>query len=292
MIYIDSFKFPTANQEEMFLGPKLFVPTEIYPWRFLSSKGFTDIDCEKITILYGSNGSGKSTALNTIVQKIGIQRDTPFNRGFFHYDEFIDRCSYKINPLLRCDLRSCATMITSDDIFDSIIDTRNANLQHELKSDALQDFLANIPTIRHIDCENPESIENYIRMANAKKYAKKNSRRGFIRNEIGDKQRGYSNGETAYLKLIRQITTGLYLLDEPENSLSAHWQSKLAEFIKQSAYCGECQFIIATHSPFILGIEGAKIYNLDEEDVTISKWHELESTKLYYDLFKKLDGKG
>ena len=92
------------------------------------------------------------------------------------------------------------------------------------------------------------------------------------------------------MRIIRQIKEGLYLLDEPENSLSAKWQSKLAEFIKMSADSCDCQFIIATHSPFLLAIEGAKIYNLDEDYVTISKWHELESTKLYYDLFRKLNG--
>jgi predicted ATPase len=123
-------------------------------------------------------------------------------------------------------------------------------------------------------------------MANAKRM----SRRGFIRSEIGEKQQSYSNGETAYLRIVKNISEGLYLLDEPENSLSARWQSKLAEFIKMSAYSCNCQFIIATHSPFLLGIEGAKIYNLDDEYVTISEWHELESTKLYYELFRKLDG--
>ena len=288
MIYLDSFKFPNDKLEKL---PYSYIPTNIYPWKFLSSKDFFGIDCEKITILYGGNGSGKSTVLNTIAQRIGIQRDTPFNRGFFHYDDFINRCSYKVNPLFRGDLKSCTTMITSDDIFDSIIDTRKANLQHELQTEALQDFFGDIPTIRHVDCEDPDSIDNYVRMANAKKYAKKRSRIGFIRNEIGDKERGYSNGETAYLRLIRRITKGLFLLDEPEKSLSARWQSKLAEFIKMSADSCDCQFIIATHSPFLLGIEGAKIYNLDEEYVTISKWHELESTKLYYELFRKLDDK-
>lgn len=282
-MYLDSFRFPN---DKIYSLPYKDIPTDIYPWKFLSAKDFYSIDFEKITILYGGNGSGKSTALNTIAQKIGVQRDTPFNRGFFHYDDFIDRCSYKVNPLLRCDLGSCTKMITSDDIFDSIIDTRKANLQHERQAEALCEFYADVPTIRHIDCENPHSIDSYKRMANAKNM----SRRGFICSEIGDKQRVYSNGETAYLRLIRQITSGLYLLDEPENSLSARWQSKLAEFIQQSVYCGDCQFVIATHSPFILGIEGAKIYNLDEEYVTISEWHELESTKLYYELFRKLDG--
>lgn len=287
MLYLDSFRLPTRDQEEQFLFPKNYVPSDIYPWGLLSSKGFTNIDCENITILYGGNGSGKSTVLNAIAKKIGIKRTTPYNCGYFHYDEFIARCSYKTDSLFMGDLSQATAMITSDDIFDLILDTRKVNIQHEIRSNALADFYADIPNIRSIDCDNPTSVEELTRKVNAQKM----SRRGFIRNEIGDKKRTYSNGETAYLRIIRQITRGLYLLDEPENSLSAKWQSKLAEFIKMSAYSCDCQFIIATHSPFLLGIEGAKIYNLDEEYVTISEWHELKSTKLYYELFRKLDDK-
>ena len=33
-------------------------------------------DFEDITILYGGNGSGKTTALNVIAEKIGAKRDT------------------------------------------------------------------------------------------------------------------------------------------------------------------------------------------------------------------------
>lgn len=51
-------------------------------------------------------------------------------------------------------------------------------------------------------------------------------------------------------------------------------------------YCG-CQLIIATHSPFILSIPGAKIYDLDETPVDIKKWWELENVKVYYDFFYK-----
>ena len=287
MMYLDSFKLPTASQEEGFFGRFLSVPAEIYPWRFLSTKGFTDIDCEPITILYGGNGCGKSTALNAIAQTIGIERTTLFNRGVFYYDDFIAQCSYKTNPLLKVPLVEVSTMITSDEVFDSILDTRKSNAQHDLKSAALADFYDDPTPVRGFDCDNPTSVDRYIQYANSIR----KSKRSFIRGEIGDKRRTFSNGETAYLRIIKNISEGLYLLDEPENSLSARWQSKLAEFIKMSAYSCDCQFIIATHSPFLLGIEGAKIYNLDEEYVTISKWHELESTKLYYELFRKLDDK-
>lgn len=78
----------------------------------------------------------------------------------------------------------------------------------------------------------------------------------------------------------------LYLLDEPEVSLSPQNQVKLAEKINDmSRYLG-VQFIIATHSPFMLGILNAKIYNLDTKDYRVEKWNELENVRYFYNFFK------
>lgn len=77
----------------------------------------------------------------------------------------------------------------------------------------------------------------------------------------------------------------LYLLDEPENSLSPERQQELLRFIEDSARFYGCQFIIATHSPFILYLKGAKIYDLDEDPVDVKKWTELENVRAYHDFF-------
>lgn len=68
----------------------------------------------------------------------------------------------------------------------------------------------------------------------------------------------------------------LYLLDEPEVSLSPQNQVKLAQKINEMARYLGIQFIIATHSPFMLGILDAKIYNLDTKEYEVQKWSELE----------------
>ena len=46
-------------------------------------------------------------------------------------------------------------------------------------------------------------------------------------------------------------------------------------------------FIIAMHSPFMLGTLDAKIYNIDKEDYSICEWYELENVRYFYDFFKK-----
>ena len=101
----------------------------------------------------------------------------------------------------------------------------------------------------------------------------------------------YSNGETAMQILEDSIEPDkLYLLDEPEVSLSPSNQVKIAEHInKMAKYLGN-QFIIATHSPFLLGIFNAKIYNLDTKECRVQKWSELENVRFFYDFFQERKG--
>ena len=78
----------------------------------------------------------------------------------------------------------------------------------------------------------------------------------------------------------------LYLLDEPEVSLSPANQVKLANEINKMSRLLGCQFIIATHSPFMLGTLRAKIYNIDSKEYDIVKWSELENVRYFYEFFK------
>ena len=108
-----------------------------------------------------------------------------------------------------------------------------------------------------------------------------------ILKELGRNVKTGSNGENAFDFFLEKIRGGaLYLLDEPENSLSAEWQKKLAVLLEGMARFEACQFVIATHSPFLLGIRGAKIYDLDTDGVPARKWTELENVREYFDFFK------
>ena len=44
--------------------------------------------------------------------------------------------------------------------------------------------------------------------------------------------------------------------------------------------------MIATHSPFLLAMGGAKVYDLDSVPVRERRWWELESVRVYFDFFK------
>ena len=114
------------------------------------------------------------------------------------------------------------------------------------------------------------------------------SRRQFIRRIAGHEVKLNSNGETALQYFEQKLKNDtLYCLDEPENSMSPKMQLELVKMLEEMArYCG-CQFIIATHSPFLLALDGARIYDLDSQPVATKNWWELENTKIYDEFFLK-----
>ena len=132
-----------------------------------------------------------------------------------------------------------------------------------------------------------KSLDDYERLKIVN-MARSNTQSKFVRKNIMDNVREHSNGESAFLYFADKIKeNGLYLLDEPENSLSPEKQQELLKFLEDSARFFGCQFVIATHSPFLLSMRGAKIYDMDEEVVDVKRWSELKNVRAYYDFFKK-----
>ena len=117
--------------------------------------------------------------------------------------------------------------------------------------------------------------------------AKSKSRSRFIKERLIENVQEQSNGESGLYYFTNSIKeNALYLLDEPENSLSASLQLKLKSFLEDSARFYHCQFIISTHSPFLLSMQGAKIYDLDSDPIDVKPWTQLENVKTYYSFFK------
>ncbi|MBB3112791.1 putative ATPase [Paenibacillus phyllosphaerae] len=76
-----------------------------------------------------------------------------------------------------------------------------------------------------------------------------------------------SHGE-AFLSLFQHRfgRKAIYLLDEPEAALSPARQLALLRIIKDLER--DAQFIIATHSPILLGYPGAQIFNFDTQPIS------------------------
>ena len=280
MIYLRNFSFPSEDREYNFiLDEKRTCFDTFYPFKILSKNDFTEIDFEPVTILYGGNGSGKSTALNVIAEKIEASRDTIFNKSNF-FKDYVDMCD--MDEVKAAEIKR---IITSDDVFDYILNLRNLNEGIDNKRENLfGDYLdAKYSGFKMKSLEDYEELKK-VNSARSKTMSK------FIRKNLMSNVRLYSNGESAYRYFIEKITeNGLYILDEPENSLSPKRQIELMSFIEDSARFFGCQFIISTHSPFLLAIKGAKIYDLDESPVSVRPWTSLENVRTYYEFFKHHD---
>lgn len=84
MIYLSHFSFPSVDEEDdFFFSLRRTCYNSYYPFRIISKHHLQMLDFEPITILYGDNGSGKTTVLNVIAEKLGLERDTLYNRSSF-----------------------------------------------------------------------------------------------------------------------------------------------------------------------------------------------------------------
>lgn len=289
MIYLEDFRFPDWNVEEKYItgcikgGVSDYYLGSVYPFYVLSSKDFYCMDFEPITLLYGGNGCGKSTALNVIAQKMNVQRNSAFNSSYW-MKEYVDLCLCHVNNLYsggeyfthqvrdaQFDISSITKMLTSDDIFNMMQRQRVKNEQILVKSKILHEErrLAREKPLdrpRRLDFETGQGVQEYI----DKIQLCRGSFNQLIMNTIGETERGLPNGETSLMELSGLIQEpGLYILDEPENSLACDFLQKLAQIIEYAAKYCDAQFIIATHSPFLLSLPYAKIYSFDTVPVSI-----------------------
>lgn len=264
MIYLKTFKLSDSRIKN----------ENIYPYNVLKEKEPEVFLFDNITVLYGNNGSGKSTILNILAHKLelkGKERNNPKVLGMLDYfEEFTNKCEYELG----------------EDEKGRKIHRIPENSRY-IKSEEI------LYEIRKIQQEAilQESIESNLIRERGLQEAK-----AFLASVEGEKQQArfefaqdkYSNGETT-LQIFEDniLPDKLYLLDEPEVSLSPQNQEKLAEEINKMARYLGVQFIIATHSPFMLGILEAKIYNLDTKEYQVQKWSELENIRYFYNFFKQ-----
>jgi len=76
---------------------------------------------------------------------------------------------------------------------------------------------------------------------------------------------------------------GLYLLDEPEAALSPKTQIELLQIITEAVNNGNVQFIIATHSPILLGYHGSSIFDFNNIPIQLIPYQETDYYRIYKD---------
>lgn len=282
MIYLKKFTLLDELEEHEIVCDeetrKIF--NNYYPLHLFPNKSLKNIDFDEITIFCGGNGSGKTTLINIISEKLNASRKSLIDKGSY-FDLYVKHCDYEMNFNEPTEIK----LITSDDVFDYLLDVRsinsNVNRQKEKLSKEYLNYKFN---------KNGNSFDNYDELKTIYE-TKRKSMSNFIRERLGNNNIiEWSNGESALMFWEREIEEdSIYILDEPENSLSAENQLKLKKFIEDSVRFYNCQFIISTHSPFLLKLMDAKIYDLDQIPVTTKDWTELPNVMIYYNFFKKYE---
>lgn len=146
--------------------------------------------------------------------------------------------------------------------------------------------------------ETESSLDHHLRLS----WLPKVNRGFFLRAEsffnfasyIDELEREFPNGYEAYggrslhqqshgesfLSLFtnrfRSRGKAIYLLDEPEAALSPARQLALLRIIWEEEQSGQAQFIIATHSPILLGYPSADILNFDTSPISSIKYEDTE----------------
>ena len=159
-------------------------------------------------------------------------------------------CRASLDPRAGEDLLKDSRIVTSDDVFDYLLNLRAINEGVDKTREELFE-------------EYTESKSAAYRMRGMADYAELKRRVEAQRRPQSDYVRRHlmanvperSNGESAlayFTDTIRE--NALYLLDEPENSLSAERQQELMEYITNSARFFGWQFILSTHTPILLSM--------------------------------------
>ena len=241
----------------------MFRNKEIYPFIFAP-----------ITIFYGNNGCGKSTLLNLVAKKIQARGYEDYTVSQLGIEQFVSECTISYGE----DDYGHELMIPKGSLY-----LKSEDLLYEVKKVEQESALENGYVFDEMRINNLTKEQAILKLHSPVMKGAP-SRLACIQFN----QEKYSNGETAMTILENSLEPdNLYLLDEPEVSLSPSNQVKLAEEINKLARFLNCQFIIATHSPFMLGTLNARIYNMDDECIDVSRWQDLENVRYFYNFFKK-----
>ena len=284
MIYVKRLTLPSEIAEIEFIKHEQRTCfNTFYPFKIFPDKGLKRVDFEPVTMFYGGNGSGKSTLLNVLARKMHAVRYSEFNDAPF-FDTFVGMCEVDYVKIPRASY-----VLTSDDVFDYALKARSINEGIDDRRNELFDKYVSIHTemVRNPEIGRLNGLDDYERWREVREIlSPRKTQSQYIKKRVANDIDLCSNGETAMRYFLDRIDEdAVYFLDEPENSLSIERQIELAEYVQATVRATRSQFIIATHSPVFLAMQGAKIYNLDEYPASVCKWTELPNVRRYFDFF-------
>lgn len=221
-----------------------------------------------VTVFVGENGTGKSTLL----ESLAIATQLPAVGSARPSTDPTLEPQRRLARQLRLTWRGRTRrgfFLRAEDFFGFQKQLAVQRAEHEAE-------------LRRIDRELVDASEHARRLARGPHRASL----GAMEQRYGADPDARSHGE-AFLNLFQQrlVPGGLFLLDEPEAALSPQSQLGFLAMIRDAVDAGS-QFLIATHSPILMAIPGARILGFDDPPVRPVSFEELESVMLVRDFLQ------
>ena len=246
--------------------PQLDDSRAVFPFSIPALRSLEVLETDTPVVLFvGENGSGKSTLMEALA--IATRLPTVGSESAARDKTLVaQRRLAKCLKLVWGRRTHRGFFLRAEDFFGF------ARRLAELR----EGFLGDLRTIDE---------EYHDRSDLARKLAAMPARRslGEMEERYGQNLDARSHGES-FLQLFqsRLVPQGLYLLDEPEAALSPQSQLAFLAMIKDSVDDGS-QFLIATHSPILMSIPGARILSFDRVPVQHVDFDDLEHVTLMRD---------
>ncbi len=215
-----------------------------------------------ITLFIGENGCGKSTLLDLIAAKTGLFRITMQDETRRENDRLFQNAGKRIKAEFRLNKPSGFYFSAEDfTLYIQSLEREKAYAREELSR--VRDEYAGKSAFSRMMASAP--FENTLSEIQGM----------YEKNLVAS-----SHGE-AYLDFFssRMRKGQLYLLDEPETPLSVQNQLTLLALIDKGV-AEDCQFIIATHSPILMGIPEAILFEFAEGTLQKTDFSHVESIRL------------
>ncbi|MEO5894013.1 MAG: AAA family ATPase [Ferruginibacter sp.] len=247
MPFIDSFSIATEKQHPFPFN----IPAVLYARDVVLDN--------KVTIFVGDNGSGKSTLLESIAYQLNL----PLIGGFIKSHPGFEAARL-IQPYLKITWR------------------RQTSKGFFFRAEDFSDFINAVEKERNKIAGDLRDLEGVVDDSIIAKMSESmNYTLHLMRRDYGEDMQAFSHGE-AYLKILqtRIGDKGIYLLDEPEAALSPLKQLSLISYILEVLKEKNAQFIIATHSPILMGIPGASLYEIQETEMKLVGYKETDHYRI------------
>lgn len=245
-------------------------PADAYPWSvpFVRDRSTVALTTP-VTFLVGENGSGKSTWMESVAYAANMivagSDDVSTDRTLAHVRGLGNEIRLTWGKRTRKGF-----FLRAEDYFGFV--RRLATLRASLQKD-----------LDETEAEFKDKGDYARSLATG-------PQRGQLRATVeryGGDLDAKSHGES-FLTFFnaRFIPGGLYLLDEPEAALSPIRQLSLLRLIREKV-AQDAQFIIATHSPILLALPEATIFNFDTSPPAPIAWEETEHVRVTRDFLAR-----